>query len=152
MPEANNSIFLIYIAVLTFICIGLVAVIAYGYFRYKKLSNSKASMDNTYRNLTMQFTDIHLNQPHAQLNPHLLKNVLNSILSHTYQTYYTMEKLANVLDYVLYESPNKMVSPKEEIDFALNLIEINKIKVSPLFNIKGNVNPADERLLTKRKQ
>jgi LytS/YehU family sensor histidine kinase len=44
--------------------------------------------------------------------------------------------LANVLDYILYESRNKFVTPKEEIDFALNLIEINKIKVSPLFELK----------------
>ncbi len=28
------------------------------------------------------------------------------------------------------------MTPKEEIDFALNLIEINKIKVSPLFELK----------------
>jgi LytS/YehU family sensor histidine kinase len=41
-----------------------------------------------------------------------------------------------VLDYILYESRNKFVTPKEEIDFALNLIEINKIKVSPLFELK----------------
>jgi LytS/YehU family sensor histidine kinase len=36
----------------------------------------------------------------------------------------------------LYESKNRLVTPKEEIEFALNLIEINKIKVSPLFDIK----------------
>jgi LytS/YehU family sensor histidine kinase len=36
----------------------------------------------------------------------------------------------------LYESRNKFVTPREEIDFALNLIEINKIKVSPLFELK----------------
>ena len=53
-----------------------------------------------------------------ELNPHLLKNSLNAILSHAYQTYFTMDKLAQVLDYVLYESPNKLVSPKEEIDFV----------------------------------
>ena len=39
-------------------------------------------------------------------------------------------------DYILYESQKKFVSPKEEIEFALNLIEINKIKVSPLFALK----------------
>jgi len=41
-----------------------------------------------------------------------------------------------VLDYILYESRKEFVSPKEEIEFALNLIEINKIKVSPLFDLK----------------
>lgn len=72
----------------------------------------------------------------AQLNPHLLKNSLNGILSHAYQTYYTMDKLAMVLDYVLYESEDELVSPKAEIEFARNLIEINKVKLSPLFDIR----------------
>lgn len=71
----------------------------------------------------------------AKLNPHLFKNILNSIQSHAYQTYFAMDKLSNVLDYILYESQNRFVSPREEIDFALNLIEINKIKISPLFSI-----------------
>ena len=72
----------------------------------------------------------------SKLNPHLFKNILNSIQSHAYQTYFALDKLANVLDYILYESRNKFVTPKEEIDFALNLIEINKIKISPLFELK----------------
>lgn len=71
----------------------------------------------------------------SKLNPHLFKNILNSIQSHAYQTYFALDKLANVLDYILYESRQKYVSPKEEIDFALNLIEINKIKLSPLFEL-----------------
>ncbi len=72
----------------------------------------------------------------SKLNPHLFKNILNSIQSHAYQTYFALDKLANVLDYILYESRNKFVTPRQEIDFALNLIEINKIKVSPLFELK----------------
>ena len=71
----------------------------------------------------------------SKLSPHLFKNILNSIQSHAYQTYFALDKLANVLDYILYESRQKFVSPKEEIDFALNLIEINKIKLSPLFEL-----------------
>ncbi|HMR85285.1 MAG TPA: histidine kinase [Niabella sp.] len=72
----------------------------------------------------------------SKLNPHLFKNILNSVQSHAYQTYFALDKLGNVLDYILYESRKKFVTPKEEIDFALSLIEINKIKVSPLFELK----------------
>lgn len=83
-----------------------------------------------------QKTDlIKLESLEAKLNPHLFKNILNSIQSHAYQTYFALDKLANVLDYILYESRQKFVSPKEEIDFALSLIEINKIKLSPLFEL-----------------
>ena len=70
------------------------------------------------------------------LNPHLFKNVLNSIQSHAYQTYFALDKLANVLDYILYDSRQPFVAPKEEIAFMLNLVEINKIKLSPLFELQ----------------
>lgn len=82
----------------------------------------------------------------AALNPHLFKNILNSIQSHAYQTYFALDKLANVLDYILYESRKDFVTPKEEINFMQNLIEINKIKVSPLFDlqVKLKVNEKDD--------
>lgn len=70
-----------------------------------------------------------------KLNPHLLKNVLNSIQSHAYQSYNALDKLSSVLDYILYESDGKFVDLKEELRFALNLIEINRLKTSPLFNL-----------------
>lgn len=69
------------------------------------------------------------------LNPHLFKNILNSVQSHAYQTYFALDKLANILDYILYESKNKYVTPQEEIDFAKDLIEVNRIKLSPLFEL-----------------
>jgi len=71
-----------------------------------------------------------------KMNPHLFKNILNSIQSHAYQTYFSLDKLSNVLDYILYESDKKFVSLKEEVDFALSLIEINKLKLSPLFDLQ----------------
>ncbi|MDF2452751.1 MAG: histidine kinase [Bacteroidota bacterium] len=71
-----------------------------------------------------------------KINPHLFKNILNSIQSHAYQTYFSLDKLSNVLDYILYETDKRFVSVKEELNFALNLIEINKLKLSPLFDIK----------------
>lgn len=70
-----------------------------------------------------------------KLDPHLLKNALNAIQSHAYQSYYALDKLSNVLDYILYESDNRFVPLKEEITFAQNLIEINRLKISPLFDL-----------------
>lgn len=78
-------------------------------------------------------TDGYLERIETVLNPHLFKNILNSVQSHAFQTYFALDKLANILDYILYESKKKYVSPKEEIEFAKDLIEINKIKLSPLF-------------------
>lgn len=71
-----------------------------------------------------------------KLNPHLFKNALNSIQSHAYQTYYSMDKLSGVLDYILYDSDNPLVSLNEEMEFAANFIEINRMKLSPLFDLR----------------
>ena len=50
-----------------------------------------------------------------------------------------------MLDYILYESSEKFVTPESELDFTSNLIEINKIKVNPLFDfrIKSQVDKQD---------
>ncbi len=106
----------------------------------RKIRLEGRRQEDVYKRMHDRLDDVH----RTELNPHLLKNSLNAILSHAYQTYFTMDKLAQVLDYVLYESPNKLVSPKEEIDFALNLIEINKVKLSPLFDIQVKVDVDEE--------
>lgn len=92
-----------------------------------------------------QADSLRLETLEARLDPHLLKNIFNSMQSHAYQTYFAIDKLASVLDYILYESRNKFVTPKEEIGFALNLIEVNKIKLSPLFelNVKMKIDEED---------
>ncbi len=71
----------------------------------------------------------------SKLNPHLFKNILNSIQSHAYQTYYAIDKMSGVLDYILYESQKERVTPKDELYFTQQLIEVNKIKLSPLFEL-----------------
>ncbi|MFN5983189.1 MAG: histidine kinase [Fluviicola sp.] len=97
-----------------------------------------------YLDLENSISDIKLENLESKLNPHLFKNILSSLQSHAYQTYFAIDKLANVLDYVIYESKNKRVSPKQEIEFALNLIEINKIKLSPLFELNVKLKIEEE--------
>ena len=112
------------------------AIIVFLILRLNKSLTSKRAMESKYRNLEEMFNEIQLENLDSRLNPHLLKNILNSVQSHAYQTYFSLDKLANVLDYILYDSRKKFVTPKQEVEFALNLIEINKIKLSPLFELK----------------
>ncbi|MBP1613608.1 MAG: histidine kinase [Bacteroidetes bacterium] len=93
-------------------------------------------LEYKYQDLKSTMDDFQLETLESKLNPHLFKNILNSVQSHAYQTYFALDKLANVLDYILYESKKKFVTPYEEIEFAKSLIEINKIKLSPLFELK----------------
>jgi sensor histidine kinase YesM len=128
------------IVVVIFFCI-LVSVVV----RLRKSEKVKKELETRFVELENKNNTLQLQTLEARLNPHLFKNILNSIQSHAYQTYFAMDKLSNVLDFILYESQNRFVSPREEIDFALNLIEINKIKISPLFsiNVKKKIDEQD---------
>ncbi len=114
----------------------LLVVSIYAVYRLSKADKVRKEIESRFREMESRFNAVHLENLESRLNPHLFKNILNSIQSHAYQTYYSLDKLANVLDYILYESRNKYVTPHDEIQFALNLIEINKVKISPLFELK----------------
>lgn len=112
------------------------AVIIYLVFRLKKEMKENKRTEAKYQEIIGKYNQTQLENIESRLNPHLFKNILNSVQSHAYQTYFSLNKLANVLDYMLYDSRKPFVTPKQEVDFALNLIEINKIKLSPLFDLK----------------
>lgn len=129
----------------------MIAVIVFLGIKLTRSEKSKKETEHKFQQLEKKINTLELESLESRLNPHLFKNILNSIQSHAYQTYFALDKLANVLDYILYESRNKFVTPKEEIEFAMNLIEINKIKVSPLFElkVKAKINE-NEPLLEQR--
>ncbi|WP_370640671.1 sensor histidine kinase [Flavobacterium sp. SM15] len=119
--------------------------------RLLKTQKNEEATEYKFQQLEGQINSLQLENLESRLNPHLFKNILNSIQSHAYQTYFALDKLANVLDFILYESKNKFVTPKEEIDFALNLIEINKIKLSPLFELKVKTKIDESELLYEQR-
>lgn len=138
MATPLNIILIIALAILLIVLVSVV-------MRLRKSEKVKHILESRFVELENKTNTLQLQTLEARLNPHLFKNILNSIQSHAYQTYFAMDKLSNVLDYILYESQNRFVSPREEIEFALNLIEINKIKISPLFsiNVKKKIDEQD---------
>lgn len=112
------------------------SLIAFLWFRLRKEQQQRMMHEQKYKELELKMQSLEVENFKHKLNPHLFKNTLNSIQSHAYQTYYALDKLSNVLDFILYESDSKYVSIKEEVDFALSLIEINRLKVSPLFDLR----------------
>lgn len=135
------------------ITIGLLLLAIVAYLLKQLLASERKARTavNQFQQLESKINSLQLETLQSRLNPHLFKNILNSIQSHAYQTYFALDKLANVLDYILYESLNKFVTPKEEIEFALNLIEINKIKLSPLFELKVKTRVADNEPLYEQR-
>jgi sensor histidine kinase YesM len=123
------------ISILILILVIVILVLCIVIWRLWQSEKTKKEQLKNYSTLEMKVDGLKLDTLESRLNPHLFKNILNSIQSHAYQTYFALDKLANVLDYILYDSQQKWVTPKQEIEFALNLIEINKIKISPLFEL-----------------
>ncbi len=130
----NSTVVLVALLVILFVGV------AYLFYRLTMANRKREEIQVRYEELEQQFNSIQLETLQSKLNPHLFKNILNSIQSHAYQTYFAMDKLSGVLDYILYESSDKFVTPKDEIEFAQNLIEINKIKISPLMELKVKMN------------
>lgn len=135
--------YLIFIGVFAIFFFLTVSIYLFSQNQKFKINNAKLSEAN--KMIQQQLNEVQLEHIGTKLNPHLFKNILNSVQSHAYHTYMSLDKLANVLDYILYESNNKFVSPKEELNFALSLIEINKIKINPLFDfrIKSKIDKSD---------
>jgi sensor histidine kinase YesM len=139
ISEVDINLLILAILILALMVIS-VAFIAHVYRTKKRIERQSG----TIKQLQETQNTAQLNLVESTLNPHLFKNILNSIQSHAYQTYFALDKLGNVLDYILYDSRQQFVSPKDEILFAQNLIEINKIKLSPLFELQVKVK-TDER-------
>jgi sensor histidine kinase YesM len=118
------------------ITVVLGAAIVYLLVRLSKERKKTTEIKKKFEEMEYQLDTVQLESIESRINPHLLKNILNSIQSHVYQSYHAIDKLAKVLDYILYDSHKQYVTPKEEVDFILSLIEINKIKLSPLFELK----------------
>lgn len=137
---------------LVFIIIALATLIVYLIIRLRRVEKRKQDIESRLNTIWHNAnSNIHLETIETVLNPHLFKNILNSVQSHAFQTYYALDKLANVLDYILYESKNRYVTPKDEIDFAKSLIEVNRIKLSPLFEltVKSKIDETSSLYLQK---
>ena len=139
------------IIVVCLVITALFILIPYLWIRLHKSEKQNKETEFKFKELEIKVNTLQLEALESKLNPHLFKNILNSIQSHAYQTYFALDKLANVLDYILYESRKKFVTPKEEIEFALNLIEINKIKVSPLFDLKVKTKVSEHEPMYEQK-
>ncbi|HLP56675.1 MAG TPA: histidine kinase [Fluviicola sp.] len=122
--------------------------------KLRRLKKQHADLSERNQELNAMMHSSELKTLRYKLNPHLFKNALNSIQSHAYQNYYSMDKLSGVLDYILYDSDQPFVSLEEEMAFAANFIEINRMKLSPLFDLrvrntieKSNENRAELRIM-----
>lgn len=83
----------------------------------------------------------------SQTNPHFLFNALNNIYALTYtkssKAPEMVMKLSEMLRYVLYESNEKKVPLAKEIDYIVNFISFQSLKVEGQSNVKVDFKGAD---------
>jgi LytS/YehU family sensor histidine kinase len=142
LQSMGFSFILILLSVLILILSG---ILGYYISNNRSLSKQVLAQETDFKAFERKINSIELEGLKSKMNPHLFKNILNSIQSHAYQTYFALDKLSKVLDYILYETDKKFVTLKEELEFSQNLIAINKLKLSPLFNlqIKNRIDESD---------
>jgi len=134
----------IWFAVIIVLTIVILAI-AFLLHKIQRLKQEHTHLKRNYQELEKKAAVVDDEVLRYKLNPHLFKNALNAIQSHAYQSYYALDKLSNVLDYILYESSTQYVRLQEEIAFSKSLIEINRLKTSPLFNlhVKNKIEQTD---------
>jgi sensor histidine kinase YesM len=106
--------------------------------KQKQLVKENNLLKKELEDVNNQVNSLQVENSRFILNPHLFKNTLNSIQGYAFRTNQALEKLGGVLDYILYDSNKKLISLKEELEFARNFIELNKIKLNPLFDMRVN--------------
>ena len=135
----------IFIIFILSLLLGLTAIVFIQQKRkIKQLQTENNKLSSQGHELTNKINSLEFENTQFKLNPHLFKNTLNSIQSYAFRTYQSLEKLSWVLDYILYDSNVQLISLKQELEFARNFIELNKIKLNPLFDLRVTVKVNEE--------
>lgn len=114
---------------------------------YFKNNKNKKIIEQLQKQIAIYENDIkHLEVENssARLNPHLLKNTLNTIYSFSWQTTNAIEKLSEMLKYILNENKRKYVPLSEELEFLKAYYQVHKMKLSPLTKDKLNLDISSE--------
>jgi sensor histidine kinase YesM len=88
----------------------------------------------------------------AQINPHFLFNSLNSIyslaLQRSQQAPGIILKLSDVLRYVIYDSESERVRLKDELDFILKYIDLQKLRTDSPAAVTCEISgdPGDQKM------
>lgn len=92
----SQTSYILWIAAI--IVVLLLGIIVYLVVKLTKSDKQKNDIEARFQEVESQVNSLQLETLESRLNPHLFKNILNSIQSHAYQTYFALDKLGNVLD------------------------------------------------------
>ena len=87
-------------------------------------------------NLEKELYEKKLENIRFMLNPHTFKNTLTTIQDLAKSTLNSVENLAGLFDYMLYDAQQKFVPLEKEIKFANDYINLYRLRLGPTFNLK----------------
>lgn len=137
----NQNINLCVWNVILSICMSSFAKISYDHFY---LNNYVEKVENEKNKYELAFLK-------AQINPHFLFNIINSIYFHIDETNIKakdlLEKLSDLLRYTLYDSDKENITVQDEINFIKNYYDLQKIRIDNNCDFHLRVDVKGEKLI-----
>ncbi len=129
----------------------LLCVIALWVALNQHLSDKKKIHENEIEKLKNKNLENNLQFLKMQINPHFLFNALNNIYSMSYMgdksTPETINKLSDMLKYVLYDCESEFIPIQKEIEYINNYIDFQQMKTEKKQNINFTHHLENENFL-----
>jgi sensor histidine kinase YesM len=135
-PMSRNFVFVLILVQLIVMLVSFVSLLNHN---FETISKNK-ELQNKILETQLQIKDQELQYLKKQIHPHFLFNTLNTIyglaLKQSKDTPDVILKLANLLDYILYQVSKSKVSLKEEVSHIKEYIDLEKIRFQDTLKVE----------------
>lgn len=105
--------------------------VSYKYVKLRSIHrNNQKELMQKLISQNQQIGKLELDSTRFQLNPHAFKNTLTTVKLLAERTTESIDRLAEVLDYMIYESRANFVSLEKEIQFLESFISFNQLRIN----------------------
>lgn len=147
MPPMSKNFF--FILILVYLVVGLVSFVSLLNHSFKTSSRNK-ELQNKILATQLQLKEQELHYLKMQIHPHFLFNTLNTIygfaLKQSKQTPEIILKLSNLLDYILYQINEPLVSLKEDVLHIKEYIDLEKMRFQDTLKVSFLADDIDEKM------
>lgn len=93
-------------------------------------------LEKKRREADKRIEQLELDSTRFNLNPHFFRNSLVTLQGTIQKSLNSVEKLSDVLEYVLYDSQSNFVTLRKELEFARKFVEYNETRTGARFSVK----------------
>lgn len=109
-----------------------------------------AKLEGKVQELERQLRESKLDGLQIMLNPHSFRNTLNTIQHLAKETLHSVESLAGIFDYMLYDAQQRFVPLEKEIKFANEYLLLYKLRLKPTVMVKANLEDQENQEFYER--